>query len=86
MPSLRLERVDGAKAKQCHAHNVQLDTIAVTGMLSNALFHSSLSVCRFVGKVVLVISRASPECEGTGRVEFFVPFSALFCFGIMFTV
>ena len=25
MPSLRLERVDGAKAKQCHAHNVRLD-------------------------------------------------------------
>ena len=25
MPSLRLERVDGAKAIECHAHNVRMD-------------------------------------------------------------
>ena len=54
------------------------EIVTVTGTLSNTLFHSSLSVCRFVGKVGLVISRASPECEGTGRVEFAVSFLASF--------
>ena len=52
--------------------------LTVTGMLSNTLFHSSLSVRRFVGTVVLVISRAMPECEGTDRVKGFVPVLALF--------
>ena len=58
--------------------------VTVIGTLSNTLFHSSLSVCRFVGKVGLVISRASPDCEGTGRVEFAVSF--WHHFDIMFTV
>ena len=60
------------------------ETVTVTGMLSHTLIHSSLSVCRFVGKVGLVISRASPDCEGTGRVEFAVSF--WHHFGILFTV
>ena len=58
--------------KQNNAMRTMYDwigTITVTGMLSNTLFHSSLSVRRFVGTVVLVISRASPECEGTDGVE-----------------
>ena len=53
-------------------------------IVNNTLFHSSLSVCGFVGKVGLVIARASPDCEGTGRVEFAVSF--WHHFDIMFTV
>ena len=74
-----------SKTMPCAQCTTGSEIVTVTGMLSNTLFHSSLSVCRFVGKVGLVISRASPECEGTGRVEFAV-FFVWHHFGIMFTV
>ena len=61
-----------SKTMPCAQCTTGSEIVTVTGTLSSTLFHSSLSVCRFVGKVGLVISRASPECEGTGRVELFV--------------
>ena len=74
-----------SKTMPCAQCTTGSEIVTVTGTLSNTLFHSSLSVCRFVGKVGLVISRASPDCEGTGRVEFAV-FFFWHHFGIMFTV
>ena len=73
-----------SKTMPCAQCTTGSEIVTVIGTLSNTLFHSSLSVCRFVGKVGLVISRASPDCEGTGRVEFAVSFWHYF--GIMFTV
>ena len=73
-----------SKTMPCAQCATGSETAIVTGMLSKPLFHSSLSVCRFVGKGGFVISRASPECEGTGRVEFAVSF--WHDFDIMFTV
>ena len=73
-----------SKTMPCAQCTTGSEIVTVIGTLSNMLFHSSLSVCRFVGKVGLVISRASPDCEGTGRVEFAVSF--WHHFGIMFTV
>ena len=73
-----------SKTMPCAQCTTGSEIVTVTGTLSNTLFHSSLSVCRFFGKVGLVISRASPDCEGTGRVEFAVSF--WHHFGTMFTV
>ena len=68
----------------CAQCTIGSEIVTVTGTLSNTLLHSSLSVCRLVGKVGLVIARASTDCEGTGRVEFVVSF--WHHFDIMFTV
>ena len=73
-----------SKTMPCAQCTTGSEIVTVTGMLSNTLFHSSLSVCRFVGEIGLVISRASSNCEGTGRVEFAVSF--WHHFDIMFTV
>ena len=73
-----------SKTMPCAQCTTGSEIVTVIGTLSNTLFHSSLSVCRFVGKVGLVISRASPDCEGTGRAEFAVSF--WHHFDIMFTV
>merc|ERR1711965_172399 len=67
-----------SKTMPCAQCTIGSEIVTVTGTLSNTLFHSSLSVCRFVGEVGLVISRAIPECEGMGRVDFFVPGLASF--------
>ena len=73
-----------SKTMPCAQCTTGSEIVTVTGTLSKTLFHSSLSVCRFVGRVGLVISRASPDCEGTGRVEFSVFF--WHHFDITFTV
>ena len=73
--------------KQNNAMRTMYDWIGNCNRDRNAVQHVVafvLSVCRFVGKVGLVILRASPDCEGTGRVEFAVSF--WHHFDIMFTV